>query len=577
MPRLRPHLIAIAALVVCGLLLHSDFASQRFYSDDFLFLRNSRDWELREFLRGLFSSPANSDWAYWRPGLRLSLAAMYSVFGLTDSAYMAVGLGLHICAAIMVYALVWTTTRSSWFGVLAGLWVLSAPATVEAITWVVCSFGVLPASLALFASGWCFIASLDSERRGLYTAAIALSCVSLTFREPAYQMPFVVFGASWLYDRAVVRALLKSLPFVALTAFHYLVLNEVSSEGAGLLDLLWRSLENEAGLIRKVFGIGGSDALVLSVFLAVCALGMWFGDWRGRAVIWWMLFACLPYIAKTATARHTYVLHLCFATAVALVLAQLVRSRPRGRVVALGVMAALSVLNVLRLPHAQQFQRSMGAQSASVLDWSREQDLGRFDLLMPDFVPMAIENGWSAMLSLYLGLDVEVYPNNSLPRPPFQIVFQDVFVGDAKVGYLHFDRPTARYSLVPKTAMFGDRIVVPILSVVDRYEVVEPQAALMRVVSGAVDLRKTVLIDKGPSRAFEPTGGSHVISSFGWPRVEIDVDAKGPCYLVICLPVRLEAGGKTVTVDGEVVSPVTANGVFDAVWLGAGRHTVVVQ
>lgn len=134
---------------------------------------------------------------------------------------------------------------------------------------------------------------------------------------------------------------------------------------------------------------------------------------------------------------------------------------------------------------------------------------------------------------------------------------------------------TERLSSPPPVEIRDNPDAVPRAYLVNRFEVTEDQVALDRLVQGDFDPLRTVLLsaDPGLRSSGEPTLAIPAeIEHYAPERVEISVAAPSPAVLILT---DTDAPGWSATVDGNPVAIHRANGLFRAVAVPGGEHSVV--
>jgi hypothetical protein len=112
---------------------------------------------------------------------------------------------------------------------------------------------------------------------------------------------------------------------------------------------------------------------------------------------------------------------------------------------------------------------------------------------------------------------------------------------------------------------------------VNRFAVASTDDALDRVISGSVDFRGTVLLDRDPGAADRgATARYHpaTIVSYEPERVVIDVDAPTAGFVVLS---DTDYPGWRARVDDEDVEIFRANGLYRAVAVSRGRHRITFE
>jgi hypothetical protein len=119
-----------------------------------------------------------------------------------------------------------------------------------------------------------------------------------------------------------------------------------------------------------------------------------------------------------------------------------------------------------------------------------------------------------------------------------------------------------------------NRDALPRAYLVDRYQVIDDDEALTRVVSGDFDYRRMVLLDREPGLS-EPGRLAKLVPAeildYAPERVEVAVQT--PSQALLILTDTYYAGWRA-TVDGSPTAIHRANGLFRAVLVPAGDHLV---
>jgi hypothetical protein len=139
------------------------------------------------------------------------------------------------------------------------------------------------------------------------------------------------------------------------------------------------------------------------------------------------------------------------------------------------------------------------------------------------------------------------------------------------------DLPAARFKRIHDgpTRVYENLAVQPRAFLVDAFTVTSDTVALRMIRDGAVDLTRTVLLDRAPAREDWPepaaAPGRASVAGYEDERVEIVTEADGRRLLVLT---DIYYPGWQATIDGAQVPILCANGAFRAVAVPAGRHTV---
>src|SRR5262249_41883622 len=119
-------------------------------------LRSATRDIVRFLLTHDYWQPRTTDGLY-RPLSMLSYLAHTAVAGPPETAapYVAVNVALHVCCALLLYALVWRAAGRIWAATMAAMLFVVHPATTEAVTNVVGRADVL-ATLGVLAGLLCW-------------------------------------------------------------------------------------------------------------------------------------------------------------------------------------------------------------------------------------------------------------------------------------------------------------------------------------------------------------------------------------------------------------------------------------
>jgi hypothetical protein len=291
-----------------------------------LFARNSGR-ALPEQLQ-VISDASNS--ADYRPLFELSVAGLWSLFGLNPIAHHTVNLLLHALNAVLVTALGQRLARDPSVALLAGLSFAVLGCHTEAVLWMAARHEMMVTVLALL-SMLSYIEFRSSGRRIWWGSAFVLYSVSFGFKETVLALPLLLA----LYDFLFVfpaqegrwrRALTarKQIPWVSffVVGGGYLVFRLIVSGGYDVrLTLIGPPKNMVYYVLMEVVALPDSTGrltrfslvtLPVMVSLAIAyALGGWFARdeiLRNRAVWFgglWMVFSLAPVIL-IVTERTTY-------------------------------------------------------------------------------------------------------------------------------------------------------------------------------------------------------------------------------------------------------------------------------
>ncbi len=103
--------------------------------------------------------------------------------------------------------------------------------------------------------------------------------------------------------------------------------------------------------------------------------------------------------------------------------------------------------------------------------------------------------------------------------------------------------------------------------------VAETEDVLARLCSDAFDPRAELYLD-GPLPPADPTATGTATATWEGPnRLRLAVEASAPAYLVVAVS---HDPGWRAELEGQPTSLVAANGIYQALWIPAGRHTVLL-
>src|SRR5262249_38566625 len=136
---------------------------------------------------------------YWRPGWYLLFHAVNTLFGPSSTAFVATCVFLHGALPAAVLFPLRAPAGPAPAGARAPL-SLTHPAGGEGVGWPSAALEVLPSAAALLAGGFAIARWFESGAARSWWIAFGALCVSLTFKEAAYQVP-LLWAAGWLLVR----------------------------------------------------------------------------------------------------------------------------------------------------------------------------------------------------------------------------------------------------------------------------------------------------------------------------------------------------------------------------------------
>lgn len=582
--RLGHHLAVAALLGIAAAVLYGPHLGQGFYMDDWLLLRQARDqslWEVVTRSRAGATADAGTG-EYWRPAWLGLFDLWHRLFGNTPRPYVVAAVVLHWGNALLVHALAAWTSRSAWCGLLAGLLFLATASTAEGVLWISAAFNVLPGAATTVGAGMLLLRHGQNGSRTALAGAVALCALSLGFREFAYVLPAVALlvggllpALPWRRRLALVGA--GALPMALLVGAHFFLLHGHRGPATGVGGGLAALAGNVAQHLRQLTGLALADGWLLAggALLLVLAVGVARGP--ARVVVLWAPLALLPHAMVAWAGRLGYHFAMLAAAAGVVTAAALLRrSRVLGMAWLLGLLALLGS-NLLRHGDAAAAQLRLADSCRRALEWSRAEDLGRFRRVVVDFAPPELLNGWDAMLDVMADMHVEVMSLALMPRPPFAVVFTPVPAAGPDTAFVRHDRATGGFALVDRERFLGGLVPLPMFAFAEDYQVVaNPAMALERMRAPDWSPTAPALLQRDPGLLTPGAGRDAILTFDPFPRPTLGVVVERLGLLLIHSPVPGEVAPLAVTIDGVPTATLPANGMFEAVVVPPGRHTVVV-
>ena len=182
----------------------------------------------------------------YRPGLLVSMAVDFALWGERAAGFHLTNLLLHGLMVWLVYRLIRAVTTREELAAVAAILFAVHPTHVEAVTWI-SGRTDLWVSVFMLAATWLYHTSLRSRgwhRAGWYAGSMGAMSAGLLFKEAAVLLPAVFLlleglgprvnaarGGSWRH------ALLRSLPFWAIAVGHLAFLSRpLQTYNQGLLS-----------------------------------------------------------------------------------------------------------------------------------------------------------------------------------------------------------------------------------------------------------------------------------------------------------------------------------------------------
>lgn len=587
-------------LALVAFFIYQDGLDNFFYNDDFNLLYAAKYRSIADILTDnyppehfqIFSTP------YWRPGWHILFKIFYTFVGLDHGIFVLAGIAMHLFITYAIYALAFRSTKSTISGFLAGLLFLSSPVYLEAVFWPSASLSGLPAAAFLLLAVWAWLAFSSRKSPKLYIAALLFFALSLTFKEAVYVFPILAFFACLviapqpLNVKKAVSAALVSSPFLLVVVLHYVFLNRFNLGEFPLEETSKTTFHVFAKYFQEIVHLEMGPAPFLIGACLIFLILAYFCPGIGRFLIIWAALSPFPFAARAFASRFTYFCHIPLALFAGWMIGQLLGRKGKARIfgsIAGAVLALLALLNMTGIHPEIEHHRMEGEKCRNILSWCEENEIMNKEVVYIDFVIPALANGFEEMIDLYLGKRVDIKNLLLLPLPPFLIY------GDPRFPDMDPETPILRFKPQSQTAagtltmptyekytrddISRNLYPLPMFGFRSRYRVVKPNEALKLIREGDVDLDTTVLLNREPSLPI-PRGGSKKarilnVNSAAISHVSLRVHCPEPCFLLICLPARLDSKKGKVKVDDRKVLPFQANGRFNALELDKGHHLIV--
>lgn len=134
------------------------------------------------------------------------------------------------------------------------------------------------------------------------------------------------------------------------------------------------------------------------------------------------------------------------------------------------------------------------------------------------------------------------------------------------------DRFSRRLTTPRGLVVWENPTALPRVWLAGRVTFVEQETALQRICAEDFDPRQEVLLTGNGPAADPSVEGRVQLNQLGLNRLSLEVETTAPAYVV--LAVSSDPGWKA-TLDGKATPILTAYGIYQAVWVPAGHHTVV--
>ena len=203
----------------------------------------------------------------YRPGLLVSMAVDFALWGERAAGFHLTNLLLHGLMVWLVYQLVRAVTEREELAAVAALLFAVHPTHVEAVAWI-SGRTDLWVSVLMVAATWLYHTSLRSRgwrRAGWYAGSMGAMGAGLLFKEAAVLLPAVFLlleglgprvnaghGGSWRH------ALLRSLPFWAIAVGHLAFLSrplQTYNQGLLLPQVLLARLPGSLETLARYVGL----------------------------------------------------------------------------------------------------------------------------------------------------------------------------------------------------------------------------------------------------------------------------------------------------------------------------------
>ena len=322
---------------------------------------NNRDLGLDGVARFLlFADYGDRPWVYWRPGWALLFWLVHGVAGTVAWPYYLVCIALHAAQSGAIAAIGSRASGCCLTGASAGVLFAVMPSHAGAVAWIAAAFNVVPAALCVLIAGWCCWRFANEGRARHGVAVVALTALSLTFKEAAYAMPLVAAAAISLVPTAVrwrqrVARIWLVGALAILVMAHHLALGrrDPVADGLALEAFALALAHHAAAYARSVLPILPNDdvaALGLTAALGVVVF-VW-GSPRVRFLAALTLAATLPYVVMSHSERFFYFCHAPAVLCATLFARELAQRCVRSPHVAHAAWLAVAALGLVRLPAA---------------------------------------------------------------------------------------------------------------------------------------------------------------------------------------------------------------------------------
>ena len=326
-------LVALAAFLV-----FLPWGRGYFLGDDWMLYARNSGRPLPDQLRLISDASCSSK---YRPLSELSLAWLWSLFGLNPVGHHIVNFALHALNTVLVAMLGQRLARDYRVGLLAGLSFAVLSCHTEAVVWMTARHEMLAAALALL-SMISYIKFRDSGRRIWWAGAFLFYVVSFGFKEIALALPLFLTFYDFIFTfplqkgskqwRPSVGQLMPLVP-PSVAGIAYLLFR-LKVGGAYNVpftvleppkNLIYYLLMETVALPASTHFLSRFPLVTLPVIVSLtvaCALSVWLA--RGRImrdrVVWfgtlWMVFGLAPVILIVAE-RTTYVSSVGWALTIA--------------------------------------------------------------------------------------------------------------------------------------------------------------------------------------------------------------------------------------------------------------------
>jgi len=602
----RQHVLFLLALILLSALLYSSGYGNFFYNDDFHLVYSVKHRTVTDIVVGHY--PEDHFWKlqtpYWRPGWHLLFKATHLIAGLEPVFYVAVGIVLHIATVLLIYVFVTRAGSRPLTGLIAAGIFASSPVYAEAVLWPSASFNVIPAAILELFAVFSALRFAELPRARAYILCFALFALSLTFKEAAYNFPFIFATAFIVMEKRpftltkACKTVLYTAPFLATVFFHYLFLNRFSISGSSILETISNSFHWTSEYFRRTFQVQGISDPEAFFYAGIAFVFLFFAfpEKRARVLLVWCVLSVFPFAARDYASRFSYFCHVPVALFLGSVLLALSTKKTlTGKLYAplCLLLTGLGCANMVMVPEEIDRITLKGEQCRSILKGFESSGYGNEKEFYVDSIHPALTNGFAEMLYLFLGKKVQVKNLTMLNVPPFLLYGDPRFdslepgtvvlrLGQSGAEAVAGAPPLPAYTRMTKAELVEDRLVLPMFGFRYSYEVLPPRSALKKIVQRGLDLEKTVIINKKPSILIEPPGNDgtasidhiHMVTS---RKVVVNVTCPYPCLFLLCLPVKLDTPKAKVLINGHHTVPFRANGRFNAIELKKGRHRIVAS